>query len=370
MVNLTIGVGGDYAGPAEAYAFLVALGPMADDYTFDLISNVTIDAWPGGLVRIDCNGHRLLFTCSHNESIPDRPDLWYRVVLSGASGTMLIVHDPGSDVNDVINIEWWYYEHATANAVNMLDMRSWGGTEVITWSVENCWFEGNGTVVDVGINTANARHYYNIRKVAMFNITISLDLSPGSFIPGDDFPGRKHVRNVTIYTADIGGARGIDINDGAGNNIYFENVAVFQRGAGSVCWFKTAGANPDRFRTTNCSDDDNTIVTNMAPSTTITDCLANLIIADELESIVDTSVDFLKLKLGTVAADFTREPAGNVEVNQKIKFTPSVTVTPGAANLNDGGIPVVGMTTDIRGKTIPSINGEYPIGAHVQEYIT
>jgi len=367
MINLTIGSGGDYAGPAEAYDFLVTLGPLADDYTFNLISNVTITAWNAILSRIDCNGHTVLFTCSFNKANAETPLSWYRVELSGANGHMSIIQDLGATVNDKIFVEWWIYKHITNTAIILLSISTQQSSDVMTWGIDNCWFIGTGTAGESGIGAGNTGHYYDINKVVMYNLNRSLNLFPGGFVPGDDFPDRKHIKNVTIYTAISGD--GVIVGDLAGNNIYFENVAVFHQGLG-VCWDKSVAVAPDRYRITNCSDDDNTIVTNMTPSATITDCLANLVIADEIETLVDTSDDFLKLKIGAITADFTREPAGNVNVGDVIKFTPEVALTPGSANLGDSGIAVAGMVVDIRGKAIPSINGEYPIGAHVQEYST
>ena len=96
--------------------------------------------------------------------------------------------------------------------------------------------------------------------------------------------------------------------------------------------------------------------------------VSNIVPADEFDSLLIANARNLFLKEGVVTADWTREPAGDVETFQNIKFNPEVTVTPGAVVLNDSGIAPTLESVDITGQAIPNSQGEYPIGCHVQEY--
>ena len=65
MTNLTIGVGGDFA-TLEAALLSLNMADLADDYTFDIISNLTANANSTHLLYL--NGHTVHITCSYNAS--------------------------------------------------------------------------------------------------------------------------------------------------------------------------------------------------------------------------------------------------------------------------------------------------------------
>ena len=346
----TIGAAGDYADPKTAYNALVALGAWADDYEFNLISSVNCTEWPTTASRVIQNGHSVKFTCSHNKAIPDKPQNWYTVTMSGTSGFFRYIHDAGCTVADVTDLEYWHIIHASNTAVNLIGMRQWvlGGGDTHTHSIKNCFIRGYGAGSDTAIAEASNEQYYTIENVVCYNVYNGLKLVPSGYNNAYNFPGRKNVNNCTIFVT--GEGRGVDIINCPGNNITLKNVFVFGSTTGDD-WFQSNNgtALADRVQLFNCADSDNTIATNMITSATTTDCVPNVVALDNLQSVnsADLGDGFLELIDGG---------------NNSGKYGP------GAVDLGHAGLDAV-ITMDIYGRGVPGSGGYYSIGAFQQQYV-
>ena len=205
--------------------------------------------------------------------------------------------------------------------------------------VKNCKLWGHQVS---GINYATYNTSDPTKHPIIENCTINNDLAVSIGISNElALPAAERypltVKNTVSHSASLGGADW-DVEDSTAPGAGYVNV-------------------------TYCADSDNSL----AYGTNNTN---NIVPANEFWSLDDTNDNFLFLKEGAVTADWTREPAGNVNVGDVIKFDPEVILTPGALQLSSGGtIPTEGAL-DITGKAIPSKKDEYPIGCHVQEYST
>ena len=96
--------------------------------------------------------------------------------------------------------------------------------------------------------------------------------------------------------------------------------------------------------------------------------VTGIVPANEFASLTYTDTDYLFLNGGALSGAFTRDPAGDVLINQKIHFTPSLTYVPGSAVLGRYGVAPAYATEDIAGVPRPGSSGWYSIGCHEEEY--
>jgi len=241
--------------------------------------------------------------------------------------------------------------------------------------VENCLCDGGNVAanrhkVGIGLNGTSSGGTYN---VVVKNTKVYRHLSYGFDIVGFGSDKKGPIlENVSIDNNGEGVVNpfGIRNNQFPANvpPVTLRNVVSFNAGLGIGTDYVIVPA------TEPILDPGVNVIENIADSDASapagTGVLNNIVPANEFQSTDPTNANYLRLKLGSVTADWTREPAGNVNVGDKIKFDPEVTLTPGAASLGDGGTVPTLITEDIAGEAIPSKNGEYPIGCHVQEYST
>ncbi len=86
---LTLGTGGDYETLEALYAFLVGLGAWADDYEVDLISSITVTAWPA--TRVAQNGRTIFYAAAASANSMRKPmlDNFINTVFGGNSRLLM-----------------------------------------------------------------------------------------------------------------------------------------------------------------------------------------------------------------------------------------------------------------------------------------
>jgi hypothetical protein len=358
LIQKTIGIGGDFLTFEAAYAFLCGLGAWTNDYYFNLISTIIINAWPDISLpanRVNQNGHFVIFDCTYNSARPKSPLEWHQVKFSGASGYLWYTHDTGSDeLNDVVIITNSFFEQITADDLILLRIRCWSSIEGNNHTLENIYFKGYAFNVSTAYDVVNNHDYITIKNLLIWNIKNGLHLQPAGFIGGDNFPGRKNYTDISIYNFN---GDGIDVADIPGNNSTFKNCFAFKASGVGSDWEQTnfGGAPPiDNIQVNNCADSDNSIVTNLTSNTIITKCVPNVVALDNLQSVDsnDLGKGFLDLILG----------------DHTINIIGTEIFTGGSPDLGKTGTDS-GLTKDIAGRDIPGKDGGYSIGAYEQQYI-
>lgn len=358
LIQKTIGIGGDYSTFEAAYAFLCSLGAWANDYYFNLISTIIINAWPNISLpanRVNQNGHFVIFDCTYNSARPKAPLEWYQIKFSGVNGYLWYTHDTGSDVlNDVVVMTNSFFEQITADDLILLRIRCWSSGDGSNYTLENIYFKGYANNVSTAFDLNENEDYVTIKNLLIWKIKYGLSLTPSSFGGGDNFPGRKNYTDISIYNFN---GDGIDVADIPGNNSIFKNVFAFKDGGPGSDWEQSAtgGATPaDNIQVNNCADSDDSIVTNLTSNTVITNCVPNVSALDNLQSVdsVDLGNGFLDLILGDHTIDI---------IGTEI-------FTGGSPELGKTGIDS-GLIKDIAGRDIPGKDGGYSIGAYEQQYI-
>ena len=355
LIFKTIGVLGDYVDPEAAYTFLAGLGLWADDYDFDLLDTVNISSWPNiGLAsgRVQQNGHSVRFHCSFNEANPTRPDLWKAFVYDNAASKFDYKHETGATANDVQVFENIPLIKSAPGTLAMLSFTCWSSNEGTTFTIRNLFVKGSGVGTETGISCGQTKDFFTLENILAFDLLMPLWLRPTSFSGGDNFPDRKHVKNVTVHTFPSG--VGITIGNFPGNNIKFENVFSFGGFIGDAWDDNVAGSSEvDRLQFFNCGDDDNSLVTNIIVSQLIIDNHPN----------VDPVINMQSIDLNDLGNGYLELIEGNyvTKVDETNAFSGE------APDLGING-KNSGLTLDFYGRAIPGVSGLFSIGAFQQQY--
>jgi len=361
MPSFTVGpVAGDYADWAAVITYLATVDPLADDYYFTQTEDCAVNNnWPNQAVagnRVDFNGHTVHFLTANSPN--GDPTTGLITYLTGANGMVDILVE-NATVNDHFLMDGLYFRQTAVNNVQLVRVSTWDGAAGITMDIRDVLVRGFVVGVAIGLSLGSRASYLNCSNCNVWRVHEAFyffDNFGGILV----YPGRKVVEECT---ASQHSQRGFRFGAFGSEEMIVRNIVAMDGAGGGGGNFdiegNVMGINCNLF---NCADSDGTALG--------TDIVHNIVKANEFESLLDTNADFMNLKKGSVAADFSREPAGNVSVNQSIKFTPTVVLTPGAATLADTGMAPTIQSVDIKGLPIPDKNGDYPIGAHVTEYET
>ena len=367
-IERTIGVGGNYAdiGIANAaiYAYYAPARVMTDDWILTIISDFTentgCDAnyvyYDGHYIEIR-NPNKYVCTVAVVGGVPKLLRFYSRTVF------------PASAINDKMYFNDLIFNIPTINpGGGALFLGFFPGNQFTyaTAFYNNCVFICGGyapspaarTSSLIGLEGSASQQWSNasISNCKFYNYGVAIG---SSRIGADQI---VTIENCTVYDCYNGFNHDVAIPATVDYNV--RNLVV----AGSEnADYSSISATLANINFINCADSDNTLNT---AGGDLTDCVHNIVPADEFDSLDPANARFLFLKIGAVTADWTREPAGNVNVGDVIKFDPEVTITPGATVLNDSGIAPTLEAVDITGQLIPNSQGEYPIGCHVQEYST
>ena len=371
MVEFTVGpVTGDYADWGTAWDYLVGLGALADDYNFRQVENCVINNSWNQFSVVDCNGHSVRFYVPEAARHGGNPNAGLVTNLVGVNG-VINMQFTNTTIADNVYVDGLNVQKTDFSAIVMMLFGSFAANTEINFNITNNILKGFSTGEGTGIKFRNNMCLPKVSNLKIFHIRTPFDgvFSVALLV---DRPDTHYAENVVV---DDFGLFGFSVSNlpgvSQGHEWTFKNcVAVGGNGnpAANPTGWLNPGAGPTRIKAFNCADTDGSLST--AVWIDRTDCISNIVAADEFASLVDTDNDYLFLKLGAVTADWTREPAGNVNVGDVIKFDPEVTITPGATVLHNSGIAPTLQSVDITGQAIPNSQGEYPIGAHIQEYST
>jgi hypothetical protein len=108
MTSYTVGVAGDFINWRAAWDYLRTVDPLADDYEFMQISDVTENAWisPVG-AELDLQEHTVRFYCPWATSHQGDPTQGHVTYLTGANGRIWLMNlagplDPGTQAQSFI----------------------------------------------------------------------------------------------------------------------------------------------------------------------------------------------------------------------------------------------------------------------------
>ena len=369
MAEFTVGpVTGDYADWAAAWVYANSISPLADDLYFRQVENCLINNnFPA--TRVDCNGNDFMFYVPEAARHNGNPNGGLVTNLLGAQGRFNMRFDNGT-LADNVTLDGLNIKQTDGSNIDIVNLGTWGNNDIII-NVKNLIIAGLNNAISTGLEFSSNLNTINVSNLKIFTCNRPFNGVFGT-LNAIDMTDKHIVEHVVVDDfSNFGFAYTNLPGVPLGAEWTFRNCIAIG-GTGNPLIQPTGWLNPggaiQRIKAFNCADTDGSLST--AALIDRTDCIYNVVAANEFDSLVETDNRFLFLKLGAVTADWTREPAGDVETFQKIRFDPEVTLTPGAATLNDAGIAPTLSSTDIAGKTIPSINGEYPIGAHVQEYST
>jgi len=335
MVNRTIGIAGDHADYDAAIAAISGF-PLADDYTFDLISNIN-QGVNLAVYNIMLNGHTVRFTSNYNAARLDDWQNWYKVTITNPLVTGIFFS--GANAGSGKFIYDHFYEVVNNNVTNALiiQMTSGGVGQNTAVDCYNGYIDGksNTSIVilfDSNMHDRQTHKYWNLKI---------WDASTGFFLGciGSASIVIPTVENVSMYDMTLHGVwasdapligKNIVVTGNPGLNFKNDNLGFF--GFSDL---------------QNCACTDTSLTDEFGIEAT--NSQEEIVLADEFQSLDDTNQEFLNLKIGT--------------------STRLGIYTSGAPQLGGTGInPVDAGNADIAGMPRPDAAGLYSIGCHEQQY--
>jgi len=316
MITKTVGTGGDYpnfnAG-LHALDYLVR-GPLSDDVTLDVISNISEPSYTKFFRSIQLNGHTLRITSSYNQSIISDWQNWYKITAVGTEGLDVYIDGNLATKTGALQIDHLYVIGNPGGWYPFVFQLTCFNGAITTTSIYNSYFDGISSSVAYGviISTLGTTTIYNCKIWDGNYGLVFSNLAAGTI----------NTKNVTVY-----GATQYSVFSRGTGTRNFTNVVSTRNGT-SQAYNKSLDDGTVVFNFTNCAADDASIT---ATADSQTNCLENIVPADEFVSLDDTNAEFLFPKSG--------------------------------GNIATGGIDA-GYSTDIVGSPIPGPDGLYSIGCH------
>ena len=211
------------------------------------------------------------------------------------------------------------------------------------------------TAVDIGLSLATLGH--DPSSIVVYDVKIWDCISCVRVGPISDVD--VVLENMTLHKNEGGFATPVVYIDQA---ITMRNV-VMTGVANQLC--VTTGVNYQPGVFVNCAAQDGTITSELGGGT---DCIENIVPADEFQSLDDTNSKFLFLIEGTKAAFADYNPSHGPKPLD-VQFGASVEYSPAESVLAQGGTePTYAGDEDIAGTPRPNEDGTYAIGCHEQIY--
>jgi len=193
MITKTVGTGGDYpdfnAG-LHALDYLV-WGPLSDDVTLDVISNISEPSYTKFFRNIQLNGHTLRITSSYNQSIISDWQNWYKITAVGTEGLDVYIDGNLATKTGALQIDHLYVIGKSGNPF-VFQLTCSNGA-ITTTSIYNSYFDGISSSVAYGviIGTHGTTTIYNCK---IWNGNYGLVFSNLA-------AGTINTKNVTVYGA-------------------------------------------------------------------------------------------------------------------------------------------------------------------------
>lgn len=320
-----------YDEPGAAWTALQAIDPLGDDYTWELISDVTLN-WPGG--NVDFGGYA--FTMRSRQETLGNPNRGYAININAGTGFFFHRGDVDTDRGDVL-IEGIRFNKAVSftNAIE-IDFNSPTLLQNIygKYEIRNCLFNGVGNT-DSGrgiyiqpICGPSQLRVYNC-KFWDLNICIEMDTSAFRTVPTYDIIENCTAYNVkTSFITYNGAAAGWDLSQqyctirnchvgpslgGGPNNSYYVYGGAPVGYSSYIpkltienCSETKAASDPGSF-----TRDDNIsgYATNVVVYFSQKNIISNIVDADEFISLDDANDEFLFIgDRGTIGYGFTGTP--------------------------------------------------------------
>lgn len=371
MIKYKVGIGGHYTDWADAWTALCGLDPLTDDYEFEQISSFTINNWPNmGLAAnyVNLNGYSVKFYCKFENAHQGNPTKGYITSLSGANGIIDMRFSNTNVARYNVYIENLYIRQITNNDNLLFRVQSSaaGGGNALNVNVKNIMIEGFSNLVSIGIYCIHQDDWYRFSNIKIWNVKQGFDGTPGSFgglVPSDRATN-SIFENMSVYNTSMGlNWGGIHTGSTVASALVrgktFINC-VSCANTSNYSWWHTNNA---KYLLYNCADDDNRIVTGGGLAY---NCQANIVEANEFESLLDTNPEFLNLSKGylNVTANFVPTKG---QAPLRIQFNPDVEYKYRTGLLLPvNGIAPILSIEDISGMQYGKY-GDYPIGCHNAE---
>ncbi len=342
MITLRIGTGGDYTTFMAARNAIDG-APLADDYTLDLISDVTETLTATG--NLAYNGKTITLTCSFNEANIENPIGWYKVTLAAD----IWINFTGNSFNVGSNVVQYLWIQRTAlNTFAPRDMIAMGGNnDAFVTTLHHLFFKGNGSTTrgDVAWGSGTSNLTLTAYDIKMWDMLVGIDLDITTV---SAVRRTRYFENITMYNC----VNGYYTTDNVWNLFNLKNIVI--AGSSGTDW-PTQHA---QLTITNCADSDGSLTTGVNTQ-------SNIVPADEFVSLDDTVNDFLKLGGGTFDVGGKAVPQRG-KAPLKVQFTDqSVYDFPVGVLAVNGTAPTIeGHDTDIEDLAVPSTEGFYSIGCH------
>jgi len=270
MVNKTIGIAGDYTDIGLAWAYLISLTPLADDYTFTVISDVTEATGASGAGPV-FNGHTVSFVNPNNYNIDT------------AAFSYSFKPDTTATLADVLTLDGLVINYSGTLAdttTPLLECKPNVDGDVATFNIKNCYltgyrYERRGIGIKM-FSFGSTYHVWN-NKIVAFATGIYCDNTDGTSAGTDHI-----IENNSVYGCDYG----VTLCPGASGKTWTVRNTV---SVNSDTLDFTSGSNAFNL-IKNCADGDNSI---SLCGATATGCITGI-----------ASLDFISAAIFPATADF------------------------------------------------------------------
>lgn len=272
MITKTIGVDGDFTDITFAWAYLITLGALANDYKFVQISNFLQNTGITDFSRVHLNGKTIQFLNPNN----------YIMTFTSPTSLSFFVLDFGV-YTGILDINGLIFNQTVSQDIPFIVIGNANINHGFVSTIQKCKFIGNNSASGTGIELATWTTKVSISNCDFYNLKYTIiPPTTGSFNPG------KNIENCTAYKCKYG----FQIISNSNSTAVFYTIFKNCVSSKSVTEdFNNGSGDPTFIVISNCADSDNSIASTGAilsgNKTGITD-------ADFL-SVDPTSPNFLRI---------------------------------------------------------------------------
>lgn len=278
-VYRTFGAGGQHVDVDNLWAYLAALAPLGDDYEFKQVGNCTDSAWSVG-AGVDFNERSVRIYCPWADCHQGDPTKGFRITVN--NNTTLAFRPTATVIANRLILDGLYFDRTDGNNTNIVDLATWNAGGTARYTLNNLIFRGIAANLGRGIRCfqdSNQRFDFSNIKMALLAQGINTQISAG-------VGGGHTMENISIDDCGEG------IGWAAANRVWNIRNCVCTNCV-TQGW-GTAGAGSFLY---NCADDDGSLG---ASGAALTDCIQNIVSANEFQSTNIASSNWLKLNDGTI----------------------------------------------------------------------